>query len=109
MFDDPNLSNEKCRSQYLYDKLFRSKLTIARTFKKEEGITISQYYISVRVERAQMMLKDIKYSIEDIVVALRYKNKELFFKQFKQATGTTPKAYRDAYLSSISPKKVKKV
>ena len=93
LFTDKNLTDEKCRSQYLYDALRCSKLTIARTFKKEEGISIRQYYTSVRMKRAKKMLKNPKYSLEDIITSCAIKIRDCFSNNSNKLRAQLPKSF----------------
>lgn len=50
--------------------------------------------IKTKVEKAKMLLVSTDLSISDIAYACGYENVEHFCRQFKRASGRTPKQYR---------------
>lgn len=67
-------------------------------FKKEEGITFSDYLISCRMDAAKKLLKTTNDSISEIGQAVGYEDVSYFSKMFKKAVGIRPKEYRKLYL-----------
>lgn len=68
---------------------------ISRFFKKEVGITISEYIIKEKIEEAKRLLLSTNYSILEISVLLHFNDQSYFTKIFKRFTGTTPKKFRN--------------
>lgn len=68
-------------------------------FKKETGKTIFEYLITVRMEKAKVILKDPYCKIYEISEAVGYISKSYFGSLFKEYTGMTPKQYRDKHCS----------
>lgn len=68
---------------------------LCRIFKKDCGITIHEYLNSFRLELAKKMVRDSDYSISDVIELTGFKNRTLFFKNFKKFTGRTPKQFRN--------------
>jgi len=62
-------------------------------FKKEMGITISEYVNNLRIEKAKRLLKQ-GYKVFDIARQVGYKNPSYFAYQFKKSVGLTPAEYR---------------
>lgn len=68
---------------------------LSKLFKKETGISISEYIRNYRIEAAKNMLKYSDYSYTDIAKLLCFSSQSHFTKVFKDVTGMTPKVYRD--------------
>ncbi|MGH4051114.1 MAG: response regulator transcription factor [Clostridium sp.] len=62
----------------------------SRLFKKETGLTFSDYLISKRIEKATLLLKHSQISIEDIASSVGFVNISYFYKAYKKITGKTP-------------------
>ncbi len=63
-------------------------------FKQATGISPYQYLLQQRIERAKQLLKQSDRSIADIASTCGFNSHSHLSKQFRQLTGTTPKAYR---------------
>lgn len=68
---------------------------ISRLFKKEVGITISEYILKEKIEEAKRLLLSDCYSILEISVLLHFNDQSYFTKIFKRFTEMTPKKFRD--------------
>lgn len=71
-----------------------SPSTLSKLFKKEVGITLSQYIAKKRCEQAATLLKETDAQIQDIAYYVGYTDNNYFVKVFKQIYGVTPSAYR---------------
>lgn len=65
-----------------------------RIFKKEIGMGIEEYIISIRMAHAKKLLLETLLPIASISALVGYKNYTTFFKMFKQETGLTPIEFR---------------
>ncbi|HTG71174.1 MAG TPA: helix-turn-helix domain-containing protein [Candidatus Udaeobacter sp.] len=65
-----------------------------RVFKKEEGMSISDYVQLQRIEYAKQLLTRSEYSVSDIAVQSGYSNLSYFSTLFKKMTGMNPGDYR---------------
>ncbi len=63
-------------------------------FKKEMGISLTQYISQQRMERAKELLRSGNRPIQDIAEALHYKTPSHFGTVFRQYTGISPSEYR---------------
>lgn len=72
----------------------RSKLT--NNFKAVTGFTVNEYQNYLRVQKAQLLLRDPGNSVTDIAAQLGYGNVTYFDRAFKRATTMTPLQYRKA-------------
>ena len=68
----------------------------SRLFKKETGLTFSDYLISKRIEKATLLLKHSQISIEDVASSVGFINISYFYKAYKKITGKTPGETRNA-------------
>ncbi|MBM7587853.1 YSIRK-targeted surface antigen transcriptional regulator [Bacillus pakistanensis] len=67
---------------------------LSSLFKKEVGITISEYIQRQKIDEAKKLLTITNYSISDIGTWLNFYDQSYFIKIFKKFTGLTPKKYR---------------
>ncbi|MCQ2417897.1 MAG: helix-turn-helix domain-containing protein [Oscillospiraceae bacterium] len=95
---------------YIYDNL-HTKLTLpelanasgltppylSRLFRKEVGLTISEYIMKKRIEAAQNMLRYSEYSCIAISDYLCFSSESHFIHVFRQHTGYTPRKYREQF------------
>jgi AraC-like DNA-binding protein len=75
-------------------ELFITKEHLSRLFKKEMGLTISEYIINTKITEAKTLLKQTDYNILDIAVLLNFANSSHFSNSFKKVTGFSPSDYR---------------
>ena len=68
-------------------------------FKKTQGYTIADYYLSKRMEFAKFMLSQQRYSITEIAERLNYSDVFSFSKAFRAFYGISPKKYISGNLS----------
>jgi YesN/AraC family two-component response regulator len=68
---------------------------LSSLFKKEVGISFSEYIQQQRIEEAKKLLTYTSYPILDIGSLLNFTDQSYFIKVFKKFTGITPKQYRN--------------
>ena len=68
---------------------------LPKEFKKEVGITISDYIQRLRCNKAAEMLKETDTSIADISFYVGYPDNNYFTKVFKKYFGVTPTVHRN--------------
>ncbi|MDE6913391.1 MAG: AraC family transcriptional regulator [Lachnospiraceae bacterium] len=73
---------------------------LSRLFKKETGVSVSDYVREKKIEKAQHLLKFCDYSLVEIANYLSFSSQSHFIQLFKEFTGMTPKKYRDLYSCS---------
>lgn len=66
-------------------------------FKKEEGITISDYILQEKIKLVKNMLVYSRYSYSQIASYLGFTSQSYLGKKFKQTTGLTLHQYREKY------------
>ncbi len=70
---------------------------LSSLFKKEVGISISNYIQGERIEEAKRLLSLTAYPISSIATWLNFNDQSYFIKVFKKLTGVTPKKYRSSF------------
>mgnify|MGYP002250948480 FL=1 len=78
----------------LADKCNLSVSRFKHSFKEETGIPPSEYIIRRKMEKAQEMMKEGKFSIKDIAYDLGFSSPAYFSTVFKQYNGYSPTSYK---------------
>lgn len=68
---------------------------LGRVFKKETGMSFSDYLIEFRIKLAKEWLKNTTMKISDISEKLNYSNTTAFIRIFRKVVGMTPGQYRE--------------
>ena len=71
-----------------------SESFLSRTFKKEVGVTITQFISQLRCTQAAELLAENRLSIQEISAYVGYIDNNYFVKVFKKQYGMTPSEYR---------------
>lgn len=86
--------NEKIRLKDLADKVNLNPNYLSVLFKKEMGMTVSEYIMEQRITAAQNMLKYSDFSYSEISAILAFASQSHFISVFSKKTGMTPKEFR---------------
>lgn len=70
---------------------------LSRLFKKELGVSVSEFIRRKKLERAKNMLQYSDYSYIEIANYLAFASQSHFVSSFRRYVGMTPKKYRDLY------------
>lgn len=92
-----NHMHEKITVDTLSDYVNLSNGYLSRLFKKELGISVSDYIREKKIENAQNLLKYSNYNLAEISNYLAFSSESHFIHVFEEIVGLTPKKYRDAY------------
>lgn len=65
-------------------------------FKQEIGVSIKEYVIRIRMDKALELLKHSNYNINEIARMIGYPDYRLFVDVFKKRIGLSPSQYRKA-------------
>lgn len=79
----------------LAGSVYFSRGYLTSIFKKEVGLSISQYTTMLRMEKAQKLLLQTNYKINDIAQAVGYNDTSYFGVIFKRTFGMTPAKIRN--------------
>ena len=67
---------------------------ISQIFKKELGITFSEYLRNIRIKKAKELLLNDKINISEIASAVGFPDQNYFCKIFRQVVGSSPRTFR---------------
>jgi AraC-like DNA-binding protein len=96
----------KCKGfikKHLYEKIYLDDLSknmnlnptyLSHIFKKETGISISEYILSEKINEAKKLITSPEYTLADVYEMLNFQDQSYFTKVFKRFTGITPKKYK---------------
>lgn len=86
--------NEKITVEILAKYVDLNPRYLSSVFKKEKGMTISEYLTEMRVEVACSLLTRTEYNYAQIAYSLAFCSQSHFSKVFREQTGYTPHQYR---------------
>ena len=67
---------------------------LSTKFKKEMGISFTEYLVTYRINKAKEVLKGSKVSCKEAAAAVGYSDYAQFSKMFKKYTGVTPYSFQ---------------
>ena len=79
----------------------------SKLFKKETGVSVSDFIRIKKIEAAKHMLKHSDYSCLNISQFLSFSTQSHFIQAFKKQTGLTPEEYRKQNFHRAFPKDIK--
>lgn len=80
---------------------------LSRLFKKETGVSVSEYIQQLKIDAAQNMLLYSDFSPSRISSILAFPDQSYFTQVFKKYTGVTPRKFQSMHLREISLKQDK--
>ncbi|HWT74514.1 MAG TPA: AraC family transcriptional regulator [Mobilitalea sp.] len=84
----------------LASQAYMSVRNFSRVFHKAYGISPINYVIQLRIQHAYDLLQNPDISISEIAYLCGFQDSNYFTRQFKHASGFTPREYRDFLLES---------
>lgn len=78
----------------LATELHISKSQIIRSFKRTEGCTPYEYFLTLKIKTAKILLRDTKMQIREIAEKLSLCDEHYFSAMFRTRVGMTPREYR---------------
>src|SRR5690606_14683959 len=73
-----------------------SPYQLDRRMRRVFGLTTGQWLLKLRVDLAQRLLRSSEESIASIALQAGYADHSAFTRQFRRATGMSPRDYRNA-------------
>lgn len=70
---------------------------LSMLFKREIGITVTDYILNRRIETAKNMLLNSKFNVTEISEILAFGSQSYFIKVFRRATGLTPVKFKEKF------------
>ena len=71
-----------------------SEFHFSRAFKRTTGLTPSQYFIQLRLEKARRLLRETNKSVIEIGLDVGYTSPSHFAQIFRREVGISPSEYR---------------
>ena len=71
-----------------------SKIKLQAGFQEMTGLTLHNYILKVRVDKAKQLLKDTNDPVKSIASAIGFRRPSHFIFTFKEFTSQTPSEYR---------------
>ena len=81
-------------SELLSERLFHDYTYLSNLFSSVEGVTIEQYFINQKIEKAKELLVYDELTLTEIAFRLGYSSVAHLSRQFKKVTGQTPSAFK---------------
>lgn len=82
-------------SKYLAGALHKDYSNLSRLFSEVEGVTLEQYFILQKVEKAKEWLIYGEHTLSEIAWKLGYSSTQHLSSQFKKITGMTPSQFKE--------------
>ncbi|MDP4097818.1 AraC family transcriptional regulator [Paenibacillus sp. P96] len=89
-----DITLDECASRLHYNLFYVSNI-----FKKETGVSFSEYLAMFRLNQAKKLLIETDLPIKDIAERLSYNNPQNFIRYFRKLEGITPGQYRKNHLN----------
>lgn len=83
-------------SDYLASRLHMDYNYLSTLFSASQGISIEQYLIRQKIERAKELLMDGELNLSEIAYKLGYSSVQHLSSQFRKITGMTASSYRES-------------
>lgn len=92
--------SEDLSIRFLAGKAGYSHYYFSQKFKKETGMTVSDFIMREKLEQAKELLADPVCRVQDISEQLRFHSRSYFYKCFLKYTGMSPSQYRKDRITS---------
>lgn len=93
LYVDENYQNPNLDINTIAESIGRNPKYLSRVFKEATKKSILEYITTMRMWKAQELLKSEKFSIEEVVEKSGYTNNQTFRRAFVKFTGDTPSKY----------------
>lgn len=80
--------------KHIANALYVSESYVSKVFSKKLGYSFREYINTLRIQKAQALLRDTDLQILQVMAACGFQNQSSFNRVFRQISGTAPKQYR---------------
>ena len=88
--------DQRIKAADLASRVGYSEYYLTAKFKEETGISVSDYIMRTKVERAKLLLETTQLTAQEISEQLSFSSRNYFSRIFKKFTGVTPTQYRES-------------
>ena len=74
-----------------------SRATLAKHFREKQGMTLSQYLLHKRIDRAKSLLITTSLTVCEVGASVGIADPQYFNKQFRKVDGQSPTHYRESH------------
>lgn len=74
----------------------RPEKYISQLFKEVTGVNFSDHLVKVRMDQAEVLLKESGYTVDEIAARVGYNSSHSFRRAFKRLIGVSPSSYRQS-------------
>lgn len=85
-----DLCDDFILSEFLSSELHKDYSSISKLFSQNENVTLEQYFILQKIEKAKELLLYKEFNLTEISQKLGYKSVQHLSNQFKKITGFSP-------------------
>lgn len=89
-----NMEDHFSVGKYIGKKIFKDYSALSKLFSEVEGITIEQFFILQKLEKAKEWLMYDELNLSQIALRLGYSSPQHLSNQFKKFTGMTPTQFK---------------
>jgi len=86
---------EKITLAEVADSVYMHPTSVSKIFKKETGITLSEFIVTYRIKKAKEFLCNPAYKVYDVADMVGFSGSKYFINVFKSKTGMTPNEFRN--------------
>ncbi|MGI6031677.1 MAG: helix-turn-helix transcriptional regulator [Eubacteriales bacterium] len=79
-----------------------NKSYLCKTFKRECGLTIREYYNVIRIREAQKLLHETEMSVTEVGEKLGFESDQHFNRLFKNLVGVSPGVYKKNHVEGLN-------
>lgn len=87
---EEDLGDDFILSEFLSSELHKDYSAISKLFSQNENVTLEQYFILQKIEKAKELLVYQEFNLTEISQKLGYKSVQHLSSQFKKITGFSP-------------------
>ncbi|QDP86542.1 helix-turn-helix transcriptional regulator [Chryseobacterium sp. SNU WT5] len=93
--NDLDIAEDFILSKFIAENLSKDYSSLSKIFSVNENMTLEQYFILQKVEKAKELLLYNEFSLTEISQKLGYRSVQHLSTQFKNTTGYTPTSFKN--------------
>ncbi len=91
-----NYADSSLSIKILADHVYLTPTYLSNVFKRSAGLTIGQYMVDVRIDKAKRLMRDPQLKFYQVASMVGYMDANYFAKIFKKKTNMTPSEYKES-------------